>query len=174
MRYALVPRFHLEMALMKLVYARRLTSIESLLGGLGGSGLAQKTPPARAPLPPLPRAPLPNHRARCAPRVSRGREKRPPHLPAKCARPLPPRPAPRPLKRRAGQRRPAPCQHQDDGLWPIKFPGYCLEHMSGWRCEDGVVEFQYDPKDSFFADLLKSREQAEILRTVCSQVWASP
>lgn len=32
MRYSLVPRFHLELALMKLVHARKLVAIESLLG----------------------------------------------------------------------------------------------------------------------------------------------
>src|ERR1017187_3983074 len=37
MRYALVPRFHLELALMKMVHARRLASLEALLSGLGNA-----------------------------------------------------------------------------------------------------------------------------------------
>ena len=58
MRYALVPRFHLELALMKMVHARRLASLETLLSGLGGAALPGKSsrrrratalpPPARA------------------------------------------------------------------------------------------------------------------------------
>ena len=49
MRYALVPRFHLELALMKMVHARRLASLETLLSGLGGAGLPGKSSPALAP-----------------------------------------------------------------------------------------------------------------------------
>jgi hypothetical protein len=54
------------------------------------------------------------------------------------------------------------------------FLGSCLEHMTRWRFENGEVTFFYAPKDSFFADLLKSREQQEILRTVCAQVLGQP
>jgi len=42
MRYSLQPRFHLELGLMKLVHARRLASLESLLGELQGLRLAEK------------------------------------------------------------------------------------------------------------------------------------
>jgi hypothetical protein len=54
------------------------------------------------------------------------------------------------------------------------FLGSCLEHLSGWRCAEGEVEFLFAPKDSFFADLLKSREQQATLRTVCTQVLGQP
>jgi hypothetical protein len=54
------------------------------------------------------------------------------------------------------------------------FLGSCLEHMSGWRLGDGEAVFLYAPKDSFFADLLKSREQQEKLRSVCAQVLGQP
>src|ERR1035437_9904204 len=65
MRYALVPRFHLELALMKLVHVRRLTSIESLLGSLGGSGMAPKNSagPRPAPAAPVRSAPEPQRPA---------------------------------------------------------------------------------------------------------------
>src|SRR5271157_1083715 len=46
MRYALVPRFHLELALMKMVHARRLASLEVLLSGLGNAALPVKAAPA--------------------------------------------------------------------------------------------------------------------------------
>jgi DNA polymerase III subunit gamma/tau len=42
MRYSLQPRFHLELGLMKLVHARRLASLESLLGELQGLRGAEK------------------------------------------------------------------------------------------------------------------------------------
>jgi DNA polymerase III subunit gamma/tau len=47
MRYSLQPRFHLELGLMKLVHARRLASLESLLGELQGLRGAEK--PGGAP-----------------------------------------------------------------------------------------------------------------------------
>ena len=54
------------------------------------------------------------------------------------------------------------------------FLGSCLEHLASWRFENGEATFLYAPKDAFFADLLKSREQQEILRTVCAQVLGKP
>ena len=51
MRYALVPRFHLELALMKMVHARRLASLETLLSGLGGAGTAGQELACAAPRP---------------------------------------------------------------------------------------------------------------------------
>jgi hypothetical protein len=49
-----------------------------------------------------------------------------------------------------------------------------MEHMASWRFENGEATFVYAQKDSFFADLLKSREQQETLRTVCTQVLGQP
>ena len=46
--------------------------------------------------------------------------------------------------------------------------------MSRWSFEGGEVTFSYAQKDSFFADLLKSREQQEILRGVCAEVLGKP
>jgi len=41
LKYAREPRFHLELGLMKLVHARRLASLESLVAGIAGSGTAE-------------------------------------------------------------------------------------------------------------------------------------
>ena len=49
-----------------------------------------------------------------------------------------------------------------------------LDHLAGWRFENGEVRFLYAHKDSFYADLLKSREQQETLRAACSQVLGQP
>ena len=54
------------------------------------------------------------------------------------------------------------------------FLGSCLDHMSGWHFENGEAVFRYAQKDSFFAELFKSREQQEILRSVCAQVLGQP
>jgi DNA polymerase III subunit gamma/tau len=44
MRYALEPRFHLELALIKLVHARKLVAIESLLGSIRSQTPGVSTP----------------------------------------------------------------------------------------------------------------------------------
>jgi DNA polymerase III subunit gamma/tau len=44
MRYALEPRFHLELALIKLVHARKLVAIESLLGSIRNQSSAVSPP----------------------------------------------------------------------------------------------------------------------------------
>jgi hypothetical protein len=46
--------------------------------------------------------------------------------------------------------------------------------MTDWSRDNGEITFSYARKDSFFADLLKSREQQEILRTVCAEVLGQP
>ncbi len=171
MRYALVPRFHLELALMKMVHARRLASLETLLSGLGGAGVPGKTFPAsRSALTPP---------ARLA--AEPPRKVRPESFEKPSAEEFSPAPA------MAVQRPPAPVEtdgpaNEDAVLAAIKTKVYgqskflcnCLEHISRWRFENGEVTFFYAQKDSFFGDLLKSREQQEILRTVCAQVLGQP
>ena len=51
-----------------------------------------------------------------------------------------------------------------------KLLGSCLEPLVGWRFENGEVRFTYAKKDSWAADLLKSRERQEALRAACTQV----
>ncbi|MGD1100784.1 MAG: DNA polymerase III subunit gamma/tau [Terriglobia bacterium] len=171
MRYALVPRFHLELALMKMVHARRLASLETLLSGLGGTGLPGKSSPA-----PRPAMATPARLAAEPPGKPRTESFEKP--PAEESFPAPPM---------AGHGPAAPVEtaapaKEDTLLAAIKtkvygqsnFLGSCLEHMSNWRFENGEVTFSYAQKDSFFADLLKSREQQETLRTVCAQVLGQP
>jgi DNA polymerase-3 subunit gamma/tau len=172
MRYALVPRFHLELALIKMVHARRLASLETLLSGFGGAGMPGKSfsiPPRPALAPPARLAPEP---PRKLPTESFQKP------PAEESRPAP------------GVATKAPVvlvetavpANDDAALAAIKtkvfgqsnFLGSCLEHMASWHCENGEVTFSYAQKDSFFADLLKSREQQEILRAVCAQVLGQP
>ena len=181
MRYALVPRFHLELALMKMVHARRLASLEMLLSGLGNVALPGKVAPAQRPAAPPPTrvAPEPSRPVRPASFERPPAEQRP-AAPAISA-PVPPTPAPRP---------PAPVETataassapKDATLATIiskvygqsNFLGSCLEHVASWTCENGEATFVYSQKDSFFAELLKNREQQETLRAVCAEVLGQP
>jgi DNA polymerase III gamma/tau subunit len=181
MRYALVPRFHLELALMKMVHARRLASLEMLLSGLGNAALPGKVAPAPRPAAPPPTrvAPEPSRPIRPASFERPPAEQRP-AAPAISA-PVPPTPAPRP---------PAPVETataassapKDATLATIiskvygqsNFLGSCLEHVASWTCENGEATFVYSQKDSFFAELLKNREQQETLRAVCAEVLGQP
>jgi hypothetical protein len=54
------------------------------------------------------------------------------------------------------------------------FLGSCLEHVSSCEIRDGEVELSFAAKDSFFADLLKNREQQETLRAVATKVLGQP
>jgi DNA polymerase-3 subunit gamma/tau len=174
MRYALVPRFHLELALMKMVHARRLASLETLLSGLGTAALPGKSAPAFRPA-----AAPPARIAAEPPRLPRAEsfEK----APAEKSAPVPSmtRPAPAaPVEASA----PVARGNDDAVLTAIKskvygqsnFLGSCLEHMASWRYENGEATFIFAEKDSFFADLLKDREQQETLRTVCAEVLGQP
>jgi len=51
-----------------------------------------------------------------------------------------------------------------------KFASSCLEHVSGWRVENGEVRFLFPKDGSVYADFLKSREQMEALRAACAEV----
>ena len=57
LQYSLQPRLHLELGLLKLVHAGRLTSIEEALAGMGGAGTAPVAPKApQTPSRPAPSA----------------------------------------------------------------------------------------------------------------------
>jgi len=55
-----------------------------------------------------------------------------------------------------------------------RFLSSCLDHLSGWRFENGEARFTFGHKDSLYADLLKAHEQQETLRAVCAQVLGQP
>jgi len=55
-----------------------------------------------------------------------------------------------------------------------RFLSSCLDHLAGFRVENGEVHFTFKHKDSLYADLLKAREQQEVLRAVCAQVLGQP
>ena len=55
-----------------------------------------------------------------------------------------------------------------------RFLSSCLDHLAGFRVENGEAHFIFKHKDSLYADLLKAREQQEALRAVCAQVLGQP
>jgi len=195
MRFSLQPRFHLELGLMKLVHAQRLASLEGLLSQLGQAGPPHKTMGA-APPRSLPASEPP----RGAPRAVVGtgpvaqEVASPVHTqPAKAPATTPPaeKRAPESSTSVIAETRTttkvAPTNPgtpaEDSRLTSIKttlfdqskrFLSSCLDHLTAFRIEDGEVHFTFKHKDSFYADLLKGREQQEALRAVCAQVLGQP
>jgi hypothetical protein len=53
-----------------------------------------------------------------------------------------------------------------------KFVSSCLEHVAGWRFENGVAHFMYSKQNSgsFWADVLNSKENQQALQEACVQV----
>jgi DNA polymerase-3 subunit gamma/tau len=160
LRYSLAPRFHLEMGLLKLVNAKRLASLETLLAELRGSpsaphagDAARTAAPAGRPVTPA-RAPKVSAAAESAAGVADSAA-----LPAISSTSGEP-------DRFAAIKALAFSQH--------KLLSSCLEPAIGWRFQDGEVRFVYPKDQAFFADLLKSHEQQEKLRAVCEQVLGQP
>jgi len=178
MRYALDPRFHLELGLIKLVHARRLASLESLLGELGSAAAAAK--PASA----APRGAEADPSVKELSKAQSPEPIRPQAL--EKPRPLPDGTGPGldvPHKPAVtGESERAAVAPEDSRLASIKslifgeskLLGSCLEPMIAWRFESGEVRFLYAKKDSWAAELLKTRERLETLRSVCSQVLGQP
>jgi hypothetical protein len=54
------------------------------------------------------------------------------------------------------------------------FLGSCLEHLSGWRFENGEARFLYAKSASWAAELLNSRERLDALRSACAEVLGQP
>ncbi len=176
LRYALEPRFHLELGLMKLVHARRLAPLESLLSRISAPEASR--PAATRPASttgPAPAAPPRKFSSAPAPAAERAAEMAARVSEARRAPEAPPVAAPPAAAIEASHT-------EDERLAAIKslvfdqskFLGQCLESVVGWRFADGEVRFIYAKKDSWAADALQSREQQERLRTACARVLGEP
>lgn len=176
LRYAPNPRFHLEMGLLKLVHARRLASLESLLAGLS-EGSASK------PAAPSPRTASPTGGPTQTPLKTQSESPAPPasgEAPrVRAAAAAMPATAPPPPAVTA----PVVAASQNDPLHSIKnvlfeqsnkFLSSCLDHISGWRFKDGEVRFHFPKSAATFAELVRTREQTEKLRAICTQVLGEP
>ncbi len=178
LRYSLAPRFHLEMGLLKLVHSRRLASLETLLAELGQSHSEAKPAAgtARGASETAPRSPLKAEDA--APRPVTD------EAPATAAQPAAPsRIQPAPAAAAAAAAAAPAVASPNDPLHSIKsvlfeqsnkFLSSCLDHVSGWRFENGEVRFLFPKSAATFAELIRTREQTEKLRAICTQVLGEP
>jgi len=188
LRYSLQPRFHLELGLMKLVHARKLASLESLLAEVGG--------PRGAGLPGAERrgGALPGSGAAGTPKSpasgSSGIQKAHPAsgsaesapVPPSAPAVSPPEPAPSGGPALATEGAPNAGSGQDPRLAAIKallfdqskFLSSCLNPLAAWRFENGGVHFVYSKDAAWAADLLKAREHQQKLASVCEQVLGQP
>lgn len=200
MRYSLQPRFHLELALMKLTHAPKLVAIETLLSALKAQASAA---PVRKPGPEPTPAPT-GRQSGGSPAGTSGAQgggstgSTPPWRRAESAaapkRALAvaaaePNPSSEPEPRAetasaAGSEAPAasPTVPEDARFEAIKavlfeqskFLGSCLNPVVGWRFEDGHAHFMYPKEGAWAADLLKSRESQEKLSSACERVLGQP
>lgn len=199
MRYALQPRFHLELALIKLAYAPKLASLESLLsavqkqgpvagpvrsgGGAGAPATSGNTAaePARAgvPEPAIPRAPVPPWKRSSPPTQESASAAKAAPAPVKS---VSPQPAPEqfaPAEEEAAPAAPASGDARLEAIKAVlfeqsKFLSSCLNPVAGWRFENGQVHFLYSRDGSWAAELLKGREHQEKLRAACEKVLGQP
>jgi len=180
MRYALNPRFQLELALLKMAHVRKLTPLENLLAGLRGSR------PAEAP-----KAGAKPPERSASPSVSSPKRTQPPPQPVRSApaKPVkdPARPGPiAPPAAEAAAPASAPVPGLQESLDPrldkiktlafgqSKLLSSCLDPVTGWRFENGEVRFLFSKKSSWAVDFLSTREQQEKLRSVCAEALGQP
>ncbi len=180
MRYALNPRFQLELALLKMAHVRKLTPIEKLLGALRGNQPAED-----------PKAGAKSPERFASPSVSSEKRTQPPPQPVRSA---PARPAndharSSPIASTAAEvneRATAPVPISQETLDPrldkiktlafgqSKLLSSCLDPVTGWRFENGEVRFLFSKNSSWAVDFLSAREQQEKLRSVCAEALGQP
>lgn len=180
LKYSREPKFHLELAMMKLVHARRLASLEDLMAGLGGTGSGEKSATAGRPgtsttsARPIKADQAAPHQSHAAPVLKN---------PSPASVGISTVNAPLPAASYSGGTAAVASSldsgvREDSRLSAIKalayktqkFLGSCLDPAVGWRFENGEVRFLFARKDSGLTEMLSGREQQEILRSVCAQV----
>ena len=160
LRYAPEPRFHLELALLKLVHARRLEPLENLL-----VDLRQESPGTMAV---NPRPALKSSGSSAVQGASA-----PADVPA--TQPIPSDGASAALPPLGG-----PNQKQLAAIKSLvhgrsKLLSNFLEHnLVGWRCEDGQTRFVFSDEVRWALDILAQRENQEVLRGACAEVLGEP
>ncbi|MEE8177869.1 MAG: DNA polymerase III subunit gamma/tau [Acidobacteriota bacterium] len=169
-RYALEPRFHLELALMKLVHAQRLEPLENLLVELGKGATKTASKPA-----------APGSAAKPAPTAEVDK----PPLPVR-ARPDVAVGASEPELRHSPARTPPPTLLRGADAQPLalirdrvqarsKLLSNFLEHnLVGWRLQDGQARFTFSEEVRWALDILTEHENRELLRSICSEVLGQP
>jgi hypothetical protein len=153
MRWSSQPRFHLEMALTRVLHAKRLVSIEELINRLGGT-----TSPSSSPGPPakestqLPQAPATSRFTAAAP-----------------ARALADAPA-SPISVRSGfveSLKAAIAQRS-----PLV--SSLVEHAREIRQTSAGVEIEFSAPDHFSLEMLQSAENFSLLKEIVDSVVGKP
>lgn len=152
MRWSSQPRFHLEMALTRILHAKRLVSIEELISRLGGTAapLSPEPPPKGSSK--LPHSPATGRFTAAAP-----------------ARALAEVPAPPPaarvgfvesLKAAVAQRSP--------------LVSSLVEHAHEIRQTSAGIEIEFSAQDRFSLDMLQSAENFTLLKDIVDSVVGRP
>ena len=180
-RYAPEPRFHLELALMKLVHAQRLEPLENLLSELSAGATSPRTSDGTS-----------DKTSSLAPEKSSGRARSAEASPqaAKAASSSePPASKQEPAAEETLSSGPgasleaSPANGEQEKLTAIKsrvrqrskFLSNFLDHnLVGWRCGDGQAHFVFSEEVRWALDLLEGRENREALREACREVFARP
>jgi DNA polymerase III subunit gamma/tau len=146
MRWSSQPRFHLEMALTRVLHAKRLVSIEELINQLGGAAPpASPEPPAKSSTQ-LPQSPATRRFTAAAP------------APARVPAEIPARTAPEPagfvacVKAAVAQRSP--------------LVSSLLEHARDIRQTSVAVEIEFAASDRFSLEMLQAVENFSLLKEI--------
>jgi DNA polymerase III subunit gamma/tau len=182
MRYALAPRFNLELALVKMVHARRLASLETFLSGLGGAGIS-------APSAPAPRSnsgmPGPSSPSQARQVRSETLEKPIARAEPEIKKPVPEAPHSVSVQAHAATAAAAAAAApaSNDPRWSAirdnvfsksKLIDSCLQQVALVQIAGSEVTLEFASKDAFSADMLKDREQMAKLRAACEEVLGQP
>jgi DNA polymerase-3 subunit gamma/tau len=152
MRGSSQPRFHLEMALTRVLHARRLVSIEELINQLGGVGQPSPPEPPGRGSTQLPQAPSTSRFTAAAP------ARAPAELPASAS---PVRAGfVESLKAAVAQRSP--------------LVSSLLEHARDFRQTSAGVEIEFGTPDCFSLEMLQSPENFRLLKEIVDSVAGKP
>jgi DNA polymerase III subunit gamma/tau len=153
LRWSSQPRFHLEMALMKILQAKRLVPIEQVIAGLGGPSAAAQAgeAPARG-FTQLPKTPTTSRFTAASTRIPVEAE---PSKPAASSGELVDA-----LKLAIAQRSPMIAS--------------LLEHATLIRQSQTGFDIQFARQDQFACEMLQSTENIELIREVAASVAGKP
>jgi DNA polymerase-3 subunit gamma/tau len=152
MRWSSQPRFHLEMALTRVLHAKRLVSIEALINQLGGAGPPSSPEPPAKGSTQFPQTPATSRFAAAAP--------------ARAVAEMPASPAAvraglvESLKAAAADRSP--------------LVSSLLEHARDIRQTSAGVEIEFSAQDRFSLEMLQSAENFNLLKGIADSVAGKP
>ena len=148
MRWSSQPRFHLEMALTRVLHAKRLVSIEELINQLGGAGPPSSPEPPAKGSTQFPQTPATSRFTAAAP-----------------ARALAEQPA-SPAAVRAGmvESLKAPVAQRSPLVSSL------LEHAREIRETSSGVEIEFSMQDRFSLEMLQSAENFDLLKEIVDSV----